>query len=423
MRIVFIADARSPIALGWISHFVDSGHDVHIISTYPCSPEVLPRADIHQFPTAFSSFARATNNNLSKPDLKPSTNSKRLVNLRIPARSSLSMTVLPWLGSVDLYRYVSRARALINSLAPDVVHAMRIPFEGLLAAKATPARFPLMISVWGNDFTLFASRYRVIARQTRQAMQRADALHSDCRRDINLAIRDWGFEAKKPTIVLPSSGGIRLSIFHAENADSAIRDDLGIARDAPVIINPRGFRSYVRNDIFFQAIPQVLGSFPKAVFICSAMQGNPVAEKWVRRMRIRENVRLLPPVPHEQMADLFRLAHVAVSPSLHDGTPNTLLEAMACGCFPVAGDIESVREWITDGVNGLLCDPNDVESLAGAVECSLSDGALRARAKEHNAVLIRERAEYSQVMSRAEIFYFDIAKGFARSGVSRSVEA
>lgn len=44
------------------------------------------------------------------------------------------------------------------------------------------------------------------------------------------------------------------------------------------------------------------------------------------------------------MAYLFRLADVTVSLSEDDGTPNTLLEAVACGCFPIAGDIESVRE-------------------------------------------------------------------------------
>ena len=49
------------------------------------------------------------------------------------------------------------------------------------------------------------------------------------------------------------------------------------------------------------------------------------------------------------MAAVFQGARVAVSPSTHDGTPNTLLEAMSCGSFPVAGDIESLREWIEPG--------------------------------------------------------------------------
>jgi glycosyltransferase involved in cell wall biosynthesis len=40
---------------------------------------------------------------------------------------------------------------------------------------------------------------------------------------------------------------------------------------------------------------------------------------------------------------------------------------MACGCYPVVGDIESLREWITPGVNGSLIDPGDVKALRMAV--------------------------------------------------------
>ena len=69
-------------------------------------------------------------------------------------------------------------------------------------------------------------------------------------------------------------------------------------------------------------------------------------------------VELLPPLSHAQMAEVFRRAQIVASPSIHDGTPNTLLEGIACGCFPVAGDLESIREWITPNENGLLFDSN-----------------------------------------------------------------
>jgi glycosyltransferase involved in cell wall biosynthesis len=115
-------------------------------------------------------------------------------------------------------------------------------------------------------------------------------------------------------------------------------------------------------------------------------------------------------VPRERMAHLFRLACVAVSPSLHDGTPNTLLETMACGSFPVAGNIESVREWITDEFNGLLCDPNNPDSLARAIIRALKDEQLRKGALEYNFRLVAERAEYSKIMHQAEEFYRRIVR-------------
>ena len=140
-----------------------------------------------------------------------------------------------------------------------------------------------------------------------------------------------------------------------------------------------------------------------------------MAEKWVKQFGIAANVRLLPQVARDEMAELFRLAQVAVSPSLHDGTPNTLLEAMACGCLPVAGRIESVGEWIDDGVNGLLCDATSVESLAGAMIRALDDEPLRQAARERNRQLIAERAEYNYVMQQAEAFYKEIIQRKCRT--------
>ncbi len=78
---------------------------------------------------------------------------------------------------------------------------------------------------------------------------------------------------------------------------------------------------------------------------------------------------------------------------------------MACGCFPIAGDLESLREWITPGVNGLLVEPTKPPALAEAVLQALDQPALRLKAKEINLGLIRERAEVNLVRSQIEVFY------------------
>jgi glycosyltransferase involved in cell wall biosynthesis len=105
------------------------------------------------------------------------------------------------------------------------------------------------------------------------------------------------------------------------------------------------------------------------------------------------------------MAVLFRRAQVSVSVTEHDGTPNTLLESMACGSFPVAGDLESVREWIDEGRNGLLVDPGDPGALATAVIAALRDLPLREEAGRLNAGLVAERADYAAGMEKAEATY------------------
>jgi glycosyltransferase involved in cell wall biosynthesis len=298
-------------------------------------------------------------------------------------------------------------KALVARVQPDVVHAMRIPYEGMVSAMAVN-EIPLIVSVWGNDFTLHAPATPLMARYTRLAMQRTTALHTDCRRDQRLA-RSWGFSARKPAMVLPGGGGVRTDVFFPAGKGTA--NGAGGRPDEPGIINPRGFRPYVRNDSFFQAIPLVLDRLPNTRFFCPGMGVAPLAgqaQRWVDRLGITASVELLPKLSQPELAEYFRCSLVTVSPSFHDGTPNTLLEAMACGSFPVAGDLESIREWITPGVNGLLVDPADPQALADAILLALANPRLITRAQPENLRLVSERAEYSQVMQEAEAFYRNI---------------
>lgn len=420
MRICFVADARSPIARNWIGYFVDQGHDVHVISSYPYTGTPWPRARVHVVPLAFSGVLRMHALTHNSPPGAATPTSSRLSGIILSRIYPLLRRARYRLAPLEVWRHVRAVRRLVNDIQPDLVHAMRIPYEGVLAALAV-RDVPLLISVWGNDFTLHAERNRILAVLTRHALHRVDALHCDCFRDLRLA-RDFGFDASKPSIVLPGAGGIHTSIFHPGPSEHGGTDLPDVPAGVPVIINPRGFRQYVRNDVFWRAIPLVLQRYPTTVFLCSGMQGREPAETYVRELDLKASVRLLPMMPHAAMADAFRLADIAVSPSEHDGTPNTLLEAMACGCFPVAGDIESIREWITPGVNGLLCDPGDPRALADVLLHAIEHPELRETAAPINIALVAERADYQSVMPQAAAMYEEVIRsgGEGRNAIVRT---
>jgi glycosyltransferase involved in cell wall biosynthesis len=271
----------------------------------------------------------------------------------------------------------------------------------MLAAAADPSA-PLVVSTWGNDLTLHAPASPMMRWSTRRSLRRAGGLHADCRRDQNLAPR-WGFRAVRPTLVVPGNGGVRREIFSRERQVS--EPNFGVEPAAQVVVQPRGLRAYVRSDAFFRALPLILAERPDVVFLCPAMEGAAEAEEWRLRLDLGDRLRLLPTLDAGSMGALFRRAVISVSPSTHDGTPNTLLEAMACGCLPVAGDLESIREWITDGENGLLIDPGDHRALASAVLRGLADDGLRARAVQVNGRRIAEAADYARCMEQAAHFY------------------
>ena len=376
MKILFVVDARSPIATNWIRHFAERGDEVYIASTFASSLD-FPVKRLEITPVAFSAARKGTQ--------RTGTASSRMIGLRSIIRH--------FLGPLTIRRASQRLRSFIAEVKPDLVHALRIPFEGMLAADAY-SDIPLLVAIWGNDFTLHATSTSLMKHYTHWTMQMADALHADCYRDIRLA-KEYGFDPSKPSLVTPSNGGIRADIFHPP-ANPV---------EEPVIINPRGFRQYVRSDSFFKAIPLVLAKHPDAKFICSSMAGEPQAIKWIQELHIGHAVELLAPMPHFEMAKAFRRAQIVVSPSTHDGTPNTLLEGIASGCFPVAGDLESIREWVTPNENGLLFDSNDHQSVADAIIHAIENKSLRDKAAGLNREMISARAEYKTNMQKVEGFY------------------
>lgn len=389
MRILFVADGRSPIARNWITYFIERRDEVHLVSTFDCTPyENFDSVSI--VPIAFSQLKKADKKDPNPTDRPGVIWGSSLVNFRTSIRRFLSPLTIP--------RAVRQLKEIITELNPDLIHALRIPFEGILAAKALQGveGIPLLISVWGNDFTLHARSTPWMSRYTSLALTRADGLHTDCYRDLRLA-KKWGFSDEKPALVVPGNGGINTDLFYQSNKGTSSYNGM--------VINPRGVRSYIRNDTFFASIPQILAKHPGMKFVCPGMAGEVEVQNWIIKYGIEQSVILLPNQSRSEMASLFRQALVAVSPSTHDGTPNTLLEAMACGSYPVASDLDSIREWITPGENGSLFDPSDPQALAIAVNNVLANPDLRLQAARINQKIINERADYQTSMARAVELY------------------
>lgn len=385
MRILFVADGRSPIALNWMRYFVEHEHEVHLVTTYAAEPE-MAFASVEFIPVAF-------NQAVGRAGGREDDASGKTSWIKRVSTAGMRTKVRQWLAPGTLRGASERLKSHIELIQPDLIHALRIPFEGMLATLANPTA-PLIVSVWGNDFTLHAGSTPWMAAHTRRTLRDANVLMADCERDIKLAHK-WGFAKERPTAVFPGAGGIRASQFYPADQEAT----------QPTVINARGLRAYVRNDIFFKAIPMILAEIPSARFLCPTMAGEPQAEAWVKEFGIEDHVDLLPRQTMDEMAMLYRQSQVAVSPAEHDGTPNTLLEAMASGCFPVAGDIESVREWITHEENGLLVDPANPAAVAEEIIEALQNTALREAARKHNQEIIKQRATYEICMQAAEGLY------------------
>jgi len=392
MRLLFVADGRSPTTLSWLEYWIESYDEVHLISTYPCTaPAGL--ATFHLIPVAFSRLAGGGKATLRKHVIS---------RMRDPLR--IVRTIL---GPISLLGYKRQFQQVVDSIKPDLIHALRIPFEGMLS-DIPKRNVPLIISTWGNDLTLHAKSSPIMASLTRKVLNHADALISDTRRDERLGF-DWGLRPNAPTMIIPGAGGIRLEKINQPERVTKFPEDLP---EGSLVVNPRGQRpGSLRQDVFFRAIPRVLEKHPDTYFICPILRGDPNVEKWVTSLGITQHTRLWPKLSQAELWSLLIKSQVFVSPSLNDGTPNSLLEAMACGCFPVIGNIESMKEWINDGINGFLVDANDEFALAGAIVRALNEPALRVQAAKVNAALVAERADYVRNMRGVRDLYESLLRG------------
>lgn len=403
MHILITADGRSPIAINWIRMVLDAGHMVTLVTTYPCQ-EIPGVEHIIPLHVAFGSLAGGGSS--------PSSALRRLVRRFRPLFQAARNTFAP-LGMERAGRQFSR---LVEQVKPDIVHALRIPYEGILASH-TPPGIPLVVNIWGNDFTLHANSSRMLGRLTTGTLRRADALMADTRRDLRLAVR-WGFDSTKPALALPSAGGIDLEQVGAA-VSLPFRQEVfaKIPKDIPWVVNPRGIRAYTRTDVFFQSIPLVLNRWQNVRFLCPGMENRKEAEDWVQRLGISDHVHLLPVLSQDDLWRLFSRSVMSLSITMHDGTPNTLLEAMACGSLPIAGDLETLREWITPGVNGLLVDPNQPQAVADAMLLGFTNPQLFRTAAEINRNIILERAETRMVREKLQKFYQEILQGTGETGL------
>ena len=95
------------------------------------------------------------------------------------------------------------------------------------------------------------------------------------------------------------------------------------------------------------------------------------------RSSVGERIRILG--ARDDVERILPVFDVFVLSSAHEGLPNVILEAMACGVPVVAPDVGGCVELVRQGVSGLLAEPGEGDGLLTACRSLLADATLRAR--------------------------------------------
>ncbi|NJD59113.1 MAG: glycosyltransferase family 4 protein, partial [Anaerolineae bacterium] len=158
---------------------------------------------------------------------------------------------------------------------------------------------------------------------------------------------------------------------------AAWRHKMGLPVTAHLVLSARAPRPIYNINIVIEAVAQVLKCFPDTIFLLSSyntdLSYKSQLDELIKNMDLDSHVRWLPQTQdRSELAALYCMSDVVVSVPSSDGTPISVLEAMACGRPVVCSDLASVRELITNKQDGYLVPVGKSKPLAEAI-CHLLD--------------------------------------------------
>jgi glycosyltransferase involved in cell wall biosynthesis len=310
-----------------------------------------------------------------------SQGSGKLKIVRFPFMPSKRLETLPEqtlkhaspIELMQLPPYLCSAYLHLVEQPTDIVHAhLAIPMGFL--ASFSPRKAPLVVTCHGGDCLLPLEKpaYRPFVKR---ALRKADRVVTVSEFIKNLARRLGAPEERVEVIYL----GVDSGRFRPASDRDALREALGIPTDKLVVGTLRRLVPEKRVEDFIRAAVRIQGEVDSFFVVGGEGIHRPYLERLSRELGLA-NMMFLGRVAD---ASLFhRLCDVFVLTSVGEGLSISLQEAMATGCVPVAVDGFGCPEVITDGVNGYLFKPRDVEGLTEKVLQAASNLRLGRKARE-----------------------------------------
>jgi glycosyltransferase involved in cell wall biosynthesis len=373
MKICYLADGRYIHAHRWLKFFTERGHQMSLLSFAGMQP--------HHIEAVENSGARYLGE-LEPFHLKRFWRTTRqLGRLRqIFRRNKIDIVHSHFLGVNAWYAALSRFHpAVITVMGGDILGENWKPGDDIRERWLTPLalRNADLITCWSSKLT------KVVERYSRPGIP-IEVIH----------------------------GGVDTERFRPGPKPQALREELRIPADAKVILSPRLMRPLYNLDKIAQAAAHVWAQVPNAYFVFAVL---PEAKDIDYEQRVRSilnhdtsnRVRLLDAIPHERMADYYRLADVTISIPSSDGTPMSVLESLACETPVIVSDIPNYDpDYIEADKTVLVADHQDVSSIALALVRMLTDANLSNVLAAEGCRRVAAHGSYEAQMSRMEDLYY-----------------
>jgi glycosyltransferase involved in cell wall biosynthesis len=179
------------------------------------------------------------------------------------------------------------------------------------------------------------------------------------------AIRDLLMAGGVPAAKIVSvAAGVDLARFHTGVSGAAVRRELAL--QGPVIGTVARFAASKGYDVLLQAVPEILAQEPAAAFLwVGDGPSRHVVQRHIAQAGLAATIRL--PGFRDDVPELLAAMDVFVLPSVKDGVPQVILQALAMRKPVVASAVGGIAEVIQHRRTGVLVPPRDPPALAAAV--------------------------------------------------------
>jgi sugar transferase (PEP-CTERM/EpsH1 system associated) len=267
----------------------------------------------------------------------------------------IETVVIPQPHSFDV-RWLLRAYRLLKEHQIHVMHSHEFATNVYASFLSWVTGVPVVATAHGKNY--YGDKWR------RRAAYRFAARHSvmvavsnDLKRFLTERI---GILPRHIRVV---HNGIDLHQYSASETNAAIRAHLGIGTGQRVIGTVGNLFAVKGHTYLLKACKAVVGAYPN-ILVLIAGEGDQLGalEKEASDLGIAANVRFLG--FRDDVPALLHAMDVFVLPSLSEGLPLAILEALALGKPVVATHVGGIPEVVQDGLTGFLVAPKDPQALA-----------------------------------------------------------
>ena len=360
MKLCFIADATSIHTKRWCEYFSEEGHEVHLI-TYEPPEEPMASVHLHVVGSMFKSLY-----------------------LAFPFRHLKIMRI-------------------VKKIKPDIVHAhfiTKFGFHGALLGF-----HPLVMSAWGSDVLVIPDNSKLLWYFTKFSLKRADLIYAASKDIMNKITGNFSVSSEKVKVNIH---GVDVGLFRP------MQDKLD--QNAIVVFSNRNFDPVYNIKTLIDSICPTVSKNSNIEFMI--MGKGPEEEKlkkYARDIGVNEYINWIDWIDFKDMPKYLNSCDIYVSTALSDGTPVSMLEAMACGKPCIITDVGGVSEWIKYGVTGLLVKPEQPKELADKI-IELADNSEKRIMMGNNAYnLVLKSANKFAIMGDVELDYRNLANKYSKT--------